>query len=161
MKDIISVTDYLEYLDATSHIFFSNVRMEDEFKFFTSLIKNIIKSTSEISEGDKIFVYKYFNIISGAYWDKLNYTLNKLYIFCDRVKFAWYYDYWKTQQFNKMDNILKEEINKYDLKRHLNSPFELSYNKIKESLLKHCEEYLSDYFNEQDFIVYKSKLGIA
>ena len=51
--------------------FFSNVRMEDEFKFFTSLIKNIIESTSEISEGDKIFVYKYFNLISGAYWDKL------------------------------------------------------------------------------------------
>ena len=70
MKDIISVTDYLEYLDATSPIF-SNVRMEDEFKFFTSLIKNIIESTSEISEGDKIFVYEYFNLISSAYWDKL------------------------------------------------------------------------------------------
>ena len=70
MKDIISVTDYLKYLDATSPIF-SNVRMEDEFKFFTSLIKNIIESTSEISEGDKIYVYKYFNIISSAYWNKL------------------------------------------------------------------------------------------
>ena len=70
MKDIISVTDYLEYLNATYPIC-SNVKMEDEFKFFTSLIKNIIESTSEISEGDKIFVYKYFNLISSAYQDKL------------------------------------------------------------------------------------------
>lgn len=70
MKDTISVKNYLEYLDITSPIF-SNVKMEDEFKFFTSLIKNIIESTSEISEDDKIFVYKYFNILSSSYWDKL------------------------------------------------------------------------------------------
>ena len=46
-------------------------KAEYEFKFFISLIRKIIESTSEISEGDKIFVYKYFNIISGAYRDKL------------------------------------------------------------------------------------------
>ena len=78
MENKISVKNYLEYLyEKYLEEFSSNwnisayEKAEYEFKFFISLIKKIIESTSEISEGDKIFVYKYFNIISGAYWDKL------------------------------------------------------------------------------------------
>ena len=98
-------------------------------------------------------------------YNLLSYRLNgiteDLYHFCDTVKYAWYYDYWKTKQFNKMNNILKEEINKYDLKKYLNSPIELSYDKIKESLLKYTQIYICDYFSEEDLIEYKLKLGIA
>ena len=74
MENKISVKNYLEYLyEKYSEEFSSNAYMkaEEECKFFISLIRKIIESTSEISEGDKIFVYKYFNLISSAYRDKL------------------------------------------------------------------------------------------
>ena len=93
--------------------------------------------------------------------DGLNHIMDRLYDFCDMVEFNWYYNYWKTKQFDEMINSLKKEIDKYDLKKYLNSPIELSYDKIKESLLKHCEEYICDYFSEQDLIEYKLQLGIA
>lgn len=70
MKDKISVKNYLEYLD-TRYPIFSDMRMEDEFRFFTCLIRKIIDSTSEISKDDKIFVYKYFDIISNEFWNNL------------------------------------------------------------------------------------------
>ena len=70
MKDKISVKNYLEYLD-TRYPIFSDMRMEDEFRFFTYLIRNIIDSTSEISKDDKIFVYKYFDAINNEFWNKL------------------------------------------------------------------------------------------
>ena len=77
-EDKISVKNYLEYLyEKYLEEFSSNwnisayEKAEYEFKFFISLIRKIIESTSEISEGDKIFVYKYFNLISSAYRDKL------------------------------------------------------------------------------------------
>ena len=93
--------------------------------------------------------------------DGLNHIMDRLYDFCDMVEFNWYYNYWKTKQFDEMINSLKKEIDKYDLKKYLNSPIELSYDKIKESLLKRCEEYICDYFSEQDLIEYKLQLGIA
>ena len=74
MENKISVKNYLEYLyEKYLEEFSSNAYMkaEEECKFFISLIRKIIESTSEISEGDKIFVYKYFNLISSAYRDKL------------------------------------------------------------------------------------------
>ena len=79
MEDKISVKNYLEYLDAkypnesssNYNSIFAYMKVEEESKFFISLIRKIIESTSEISEGDKIFVYKYFNLISSAYRDKL------------------------------------------------------------------------------------------
>ena len=91
----------------------------------------------------------------------LNYIMDRLYDFCDRVQFIWYYDYWKIKRFDEMENLLREEINKYDLKKYLNSKIDLPYDKIKESLLKRCGEYISDYCNDQDLIEYKLKLGIA
>ena len=91
----------------------------------------------------------------------LNHIMDKLYDFCDMVKFTWYYDYWKIKRFDEMENLLREEINKYDLKRYLNSKIDLPYDKIKESLLKRCGEYISDYCNDQDLIEYKLQLGIA
>ena len=91
----------------------------------------------------------------------LNYIMDKLYNFCERVQFTWYYDYWKIKRFDEMENMLRKEIEKYDLKAYLNSPIELSYDKLKESLLKRCGEYISDYCNDKDLIEYKLQLGIA
>ena len=82
-------------------------------------------------------------------------------IFCERVQFIWYYDYWKINRFDEMENMLRKEIEKYNLKLFHNSSIELSYDKIKESLLKRCGEYISDYCNNQDLIEYKLQLGIA
>lgn len=77
--DKISVKNYLEYLDAKYpnesslnwNPSFVYMKEEEQFKFFTPLIRKIIESTSEISDDDKIFVYKYFDIISDEFWDKL------------------------------------------------------------------------------------------
>lgn len=91
----------------------------------------------------------------------LDYIMNKLYDFCEIVQLTWYYDYWKIKRFDEMENMLRKEIEKYDLKIYLNSPIELSYDKIKESLLKRCGKYISDYCNDQDLIEYKLQLGIA
>jgi len=79
MENKISVKDYLEHLDmkypnessSNWNPMFLYMKAEDEFKFFTTLIKNIIESASELSENDKVFVYRYFSVISGEYWDKL------------------------------------------------------------------------------------------
>ena len=108
-----------------------------------------------IIENIKIIDELYNHVLNA-----LNYIVEELSYFCDTVKFAWYYDYWKTKQFDKMDDILRKEINRYDLKRCLNSPIELSCDKIKEDLLKYTQEYICDYFSEQDVLEYK-KLGIC
>lgn len=94
-------------------------------------------------------------------YDELNHILKRLYRYCDSVKFSWYYDYWKTKQFEEMTNSLKKEIDKYDLKRYLNADIDLSFDRIKEKLLNNCERYLADGFSERDTEEYKIKLGIA
>lgn len=74
MENKISVKNYLEYLDAKyPKEFSSNVYMkaEDEFKFFISLIRKIIESTSEISKEDKLYVRRFFDILTDEYWNKL------------------------------------------------------------------------------------------
>lgn len=79
MEDKISVKDYLEYLDmkypnefsSNGNLSFTYMKAEDEFKFFTTLINNIIESASKLSENDKVFVHRFFSIISGEFWDKL------------------------------------------------------------------------------------------
>lgn len=91
----------------------------------------------------------------------LNHIMDKLYDFCDMVQFTWYYDYWKIKRFDEMENMLRKEIEKYNLKRYLNSKIDLPYDRIKESLLKHCGEYISDYCNDKDLIEHKLRLGIA
>lgn len=96
--------------------------------------------------------------------DILNSITKDLYHFCDTVKYAWYHDYWKTNRFHEMDGILRKEIDKYNLKLCLNLPnlpYELSYDEIKESILKHTQEYICDFFSNKDLIEFKLKLGIV
>ena len=93
--------------------------------------------------------------------DRLKHIMDRLYDFCDMVEFTWYYDYWKTKQFEEMTNSLKKEIDKYDLKIYLNVDIDLPFDRIKEKLLNYCEQYLADGFSERDTEEYKIKLGIA
>lgn len=79
MKDKISVKNYLEHLDAKYpnesssnwNISLSYMKAEEESKFFISLIRDIIDSSSEISDEDNIYVRRFFDILVGQYWDKL------------------------------------------------------------------------------------------
>lgn len=79
MKDKISVKNYLEYLDvkypnessSNWNISLAYTKEEEEFKFFTSLIRKIIESSSEISDEDNIYVRRFFDILTCEYWDKL------------------------------------------------------------------------------------------
>lgn len=112
----------------------------------------------------KILDFEELNSLNKLYehiYDGLNHILERLYHYCDSVKFLWYYDYWKIKKFDEMTNSLKEEIDKYNLKRYLNINIDLSYDEVKIKLLESCEKYLSDYFDEQDLIECKLKLGIA
>lgn len=77
MENKISVKNYLEYLDAkypnesSSNWDISYMKAEEESKFFISLIRKIIESSSEISDEDNIYVRRFFDILIGQYWDKL------------------------------------------------------------------------------------------
>ena len=83
MKDKISVKNYLEYLDAKySNVSSANcsaycdssfiyMKAEEESKFFISLIREIIESSSEISDEDNIYVRRFFDLLVSEYWDKL------------------------------------------------------------------------------------------
>ena len=79
MKDKISVENYLEYLDAKYpnesssnwNPTFAYMKAEEESKFFISLIRKIIESSSEISDEDKLYVQRFFDILFSKYWDKL------------------------------------------------------------------------------------------
>lgn len=79
MENKISVENYLKYLD-TKYLDESslnwnpsllNMKAEEEFKFFISLIRKIIESSSEISDEDKLYVRRYFDILVHEYWNKL------------------------------------------------------------------------------------------
>lgn len=78
-EDKISVKNYLEYLDAKYpnesslnwNISLAYIKAEEESKFFISLIRKIIESSSEISGEDKLYVRRFFDILAGEYWDKL------------------------------------------------------------------------------------------
>lgn len=74
MENKISVKNYLEYLyEKYPEEFSSNVYMkaEEESKFFISLIRKIIESTSEISDEDKLYVRRFFDILASKYLDDL------------------------------------------------------------------------------------------
>ena len=79
MKDKISVKNYLEYLDAKYpnesssnwNPTFAYMKAEEESKFLISLIRKIIESSSEISDEDKLYVRRFFDILVSEYWDKL------------------------------------------------------------------------------------------
>ena len=79
MKDKISVKNYLEYLDvkypnessSNWNPTFAYMKAEEESQFFISLIRKIIESSSEISDEDKPYVRRFFEILVCEYWDKL------------------------------------------------------------------------------------------
>ena len=74
MENKISVKNYLEYLyEKYSEEFSSNAYMkaEEECKFFISLIRKIIESTSEISDEDKLYVKRFFDVLASEYLDDL------------------------------------------------------------------------------------------
>ena len=79
MKDKISVENYLKYLDTTYPNESSSnwntcvvyMKAEEESKFFISLIREIIESSSEISDEDKLYVRRFFDILVNEYWNKL------------------------------------------------------------------------------------------
>ena len=79
MKNKISVKNYLEYLDVKYPNESSSnwnptlvyMRAEEESKFFISLIRKIIESSSEISDEDNIYVRRFFDLLVNEYWDRL------------------------------------------------------------------------------------------
>ena len=79
MEDKVSVKNYLEYLyekypeefNSNRNISFGYMKTEKESKFFISLIRKIIESTSEISDEDKLYVKRFFELLVDKYWDKL------------------------------------------------------------------------------------------
>lgn len=79
MENKISVENYLKYLDvkypneSSSNWNSSLVYMkaEEQSKFFISLIRKIIESSSEISDEDKLYIRRFFDILASEYWDKL------------------------------------------------------------------------------------------
>lgn len=79
MKNKISVKNYLKYLDAKYpnesssnwNISWAYIKAEEKSKFFISLIKKIIESSSEISDEDNIYVQRFFDLLVNEYWNKL------------------------------------------------------------------------------------------
>ena len=79
MENKISVKNYLEYLDtkypkessSNWNSTFAYMKAEDESKFFISLIRKIIESTSEISDEDNIYVRRFFDLLADEYWNRL------------------------------------------------------------------------------------------
>ena len=81
MENKISVKSYLEYLDTKYpnesssnwnwNISWAYIKAEEESKFFVSLIREIIESSSKISDEDKLYVRRFFEILIGEHWDKL------------------------------------------------------------------------------------------
>jgi hypothetical protein len=75
----ILVKNYLEYLDAKYpnesssnwNSTFVYMKAEEESKFFISLIRKIIESSSEISDEDNIYVRRFFDLLVNEYLDKL------------------------------------------------------------------------------------------
>ena len=102
-EDKISVKNYLEYLDAKYpnesssnwNSSFVYMKAEEEFKFFISLIRKIIESSSEISDEDNIYVRRFFDLLVNEYWDKLQEekTSNKTKTLEDKLKIAELFEY--------------------------------------------------------------------
>lgn len=79
MRDKISVKNYLEYLDAiypdvTSsnwNVILALQEEEQKSEFFSSLIRKIIESTSEISDEDKVYVRRFFDMLFDEHQEGL------------------------------------------------------------------------------------------
>ena len=71
IKGVIkTVSDFLEYLNNkySSDYYRPYMRTEEEFKFFVSVIKNCIEK-SDLSDEDKLYIRRYFDIMTGEFWD--------------------------------------------------------------------------------------------
>lgn len=72
---IKTVSDFLEYMEYKypwdkRDIHQSFMRSEEEFKFFVSVIKNCIEK-SDLSDEDKLYTRRYFDMMYGESWDIL------------------------------------------------------------------------------------------
>lgn len=69
---IKTVRDFLEYLDNkySIDIYRPYMRQEEEFKFFVSVIRNCIEK-SDLSDEDKLYTRRYFDMMIGECWDIL------------------------------------------------------------------------------------------
>ena len=72
---IKTVSDFLEYMEYKypwdkRDIHQSFMRQEEEFKFFVSVIKNCIEK-SDLSDEDKLYTRRYFDMMNGESWDTL------------------------------------------------------------------------------------------
>ena len=71
MKEIISVEEYLRGLDSCWNSSYMYTKAEYQFKFIVPIIENIIESSSEISDEDKLLVQRYFKGLTHEFWNKL------------------------------------------------------------------------------------------
>ena len=72
---IKTVGDFLEYMEFKypwdkRDIYQSFMMSEEKFKFFVSVIKNCIE-TSDLSDEDKLYTRRYFDMMCGESWDTL------------------------------------------------------------------------------------------
>lgn len=72
---IKTVGDFLEYMEFKyplneRDIYQSFMRSEENFKFFVSVIKNCIE-TSNLSDEDKLYTRRYFDMMNSEFWDTL------------------------------------------------------------------------------------------
>ena len=70
-----TISDFLEYMEYKypwdkRDIHQSFMRQEEEFKFFVSVIKNCIEK-SDLSDKDKLYTRRYFDMMYGESWDIL------------------------------------------------------------------------------------------
>ena len=72
---IKTVGDFLEYMEFKypwdkRDIYQSFMMSEEKFNFFVSVIKNCIE-TSDLSDEDKLYTRRYFDMMCGKSWDTL------------------------------------------------------------------------------------------
>lgn len=71
MKEIPSVGEYLRELDSHWNSSYIYTKAEYQFNFIVPIIENIIESSSEISDEDKLLVQRYFKGLAHEFWNKL------------------------------------------------------------------------------------------
>ena len=71
MREMPSVKEYLKELDFHWNSSYMYTKAEYQFNFIVSIIENIIESSSEISDEDKLLVQRYFKGLTHEFWNKL------------------------------------------------------------------------------------------
>ncbi len=71
MKETPSVREYLKELNSCWNSSYMYTKTEYQFKFIVPIIKNIIESSSEILDEDKLYVRRFFDMLASEYWNKL------------------------------------------------------------------------------------------